>query len=231
MQVQDLPPIGTIQAIPRKESPYDTECVAASTATALPASIALFQNYTTFTNAPGVIAGGGGNSTTKQKDRDTNLSGATGALPQGYQLFWYEWRTSVHAMDANLNTPGTAYVFEALQRIRRLGAVKYLATQNPLVTLSLVDLVSYVDSFFVSTTNEQQTLITNTIGFRGGKTMTVGGKPYKINPTEQLSVTLFFPGSNANYSQSFNPSTIGPTAVNYFATSWLDGVLLRATGA
>lgn len=104
--------------------------------------------------------------------------------------FWYEWRISVHALDANLNTPGTCYVFEALQRIRRLGAVKYLATQNPLVTLSLVDLVSYIDSFNVSTTNEQQTVLVNNIGFRGGKTMTVGGKPYKINPTEQLSVSL-----------------------------------------
>lgn len=83
MQVQDLPPIGTIQAIPRKESPFDTECVAASTATALPAQIKLFQNYTTFQVVPGLIVGGGGNLTTKQADRDTNLSGATGALPQG----------------------------------------------------------------------------------------------------------------------------------------------------
>ena len=231
MQVQDLPPIGTIQAIPRKESPFDSECIAAATATALPATLALFQTYRTFQNAPTAIAGGGGNVTTKQPDRDTNLSGATGALPQGYQLFWYEWRLSIHALDANLNTPGTAYVFEALQRIRRLGAVKYLATQNPLVTLSLVDLVSYVDSFQVSTTNEQQTTIVNHLGFRGGKTMTVGGKPYKINPTEQLSVNIYFPGSNANYSQAFNPSTIGPTAINWFATTWLDGVLLRATGA
>lgn len=61
--------------------------------------------------------------------------------------------------------------------------------------------------------------------------MTVGQKPYKVNPTEQLSVSIFFPGSNGNYSQAFNPSTIGPTAINWFATSWLDGVLLRATGA
>jgi hypothetical protein len=231
MQVQDLPPIGTIQAIPRKESPFDSECIAATTATALPASIALFQTYRTFQNAPGAIAGGGGNATAKQPDRDTNLSGATGALPQGYQLFWYEWRTSIHALDANLNTPGTCYVFEALQRVRRLGAVKYLATQNPLVTVSLADLISYIDSLFVSTTNEQQTVVTNSIGFRGGKTMTVGGKPYKINPTEQLSVSIFFPGSNSGYSQAFNPSTIGPTPVNYYATSYLDGVLLRATGA
>ena len=54
--------------------------------------------------------------------------------------------------------------------------------------------------------------------------MTVGGKPYKINPTEQLAVQLLWPGSNASYSQAFNPSTIGPTAVNFFATSMLDGV-------
>ena len=183
MQVQDLPPIGTIQAIPRKESPFDSECLATAVSTSLPANLALFQTYRTFQNAPTAIAGGGGNVTVKQPDRDTNLSGATGALPQGYQLFWYEWRVSIHALDANLNTPGTCYVFEALQRIRRLGAVKYLATQNPLVTISLVDLVSYVDSFYVNTTNEQQTVIANAIGFRGGKTMTVGGKPYKINPT------------------------------------------------
>ena len=181
MQVQDLPPIGTIQAIPRKESPYDTECVAASTATSLPSQIQLFQNYTTFQVAPGLIAGGGGNLDTKQLNRDTNLSGATGALPQGYQLFWYEWRVSIHALTANLNTEGTAYVFEALQRIRRLGAAKYLATQNPLVTVALLDLTSYIDSYFVSTTMEQTTTITNAIGFRGGKTMTVGSKPYKIN--------------------------------------------------
>jgi len=57
-----------------------------------------------------------------------------------------------------------------------------------------------------------------------GKVMTVGGKPYKVNPAEQLSVSCFWPGSNASYSQAFNPSTIGPTPVNYYATSWLDGV-------
>ena len=160
MQVQDLPPIGTLQAIPRKESPFDTECVAASTATALPSQIKLFQNYTTFQVVPGVIAGGNGTTVdSKQADRDTNLSGATGALPQGYQLFWYEWRVSIHALTANLNTEGTTYVFEALQRVRRLGSAKYLATQNPLVTVSLVDLVSYVDSFYVQTTNEQQTVL------------------------------------------------------------------------
>ena len=107
---------------------------------------------------------------------------AEAAESQG-NCFWYEWRVSIHALTANLNTEGTAYVFEALQRIRRLGAAKYLATQNPLVTVSLVDLVSYIDSFQVSTTMEQTTTITNFIGFRGGKTMTVGGKPYKINPT------------------------------------------------
>lgn len=61
--------------------------------------------------------------------------------------------------------------------------MKYLATQNPLVTLSLVDLVSYIDSLSISTTNEQQTVVAPQLGFRGGKTMTVGGKPYKINPT------------------------------------------------
>lgn len=84
MQVQDLPPIGTLQAIPRKESPFDTECVASSVATALPAQIKLFQNYTTFQVTPSTIAGGGGNTDAKQADRDTNLSGATGALPQGW---------------------------------------------------------------------------------------------------------------------------------------------------
>ena len=170
MRVEDLPPIGTIQAIPRKESPFDTECIAVATATALPASLSLFQTYRTFQNAPTAIAGGGGNLPVKQPDRDTNLSGATGALPQGYQLFWYEWRISVHTLDANLNTEGTGYAFEAMQRIRRLGAVKYLATQNPLVTLSLVDLVSYIDSLYVNTTNEQTTVVSPAIGFRGGKT-------------------------------------------------------------
>jgi hypothetical protein len=164
MLVQDLPPIGVIQAIARKESPFDTECIAASTATTLPAKIALFQNYTTFVVVPGLIVGGGGNLTTKQSDRDSNISGATGALPQGYQLFWYEWRVSVHTLDANLNTPGTCYAFEAMNRIRRLGAVKYLATQNPLVTLSLVDLTSFVDSQYVNTTNEQQTTVNPAIG-------------------------------------------------------------------
>lgn len=183
MIVQELPSLGNLQAIPRKESPFDTEVIAASTATALPAQIKLFQNYTTFQVTPGVIVGGGGNTVSKQADRDTNLSGATGALPQGYQLFWYEWRVSVHCLDANLNTAGTAYIPEALQRIRRLGAVKYLATGNPLITVSLVDLVSYVDSFYINTTFTDTTVISPTIGFRGGKTVTVGGKPYKINPT------------------------------------------------
>lgn len=93
--------------------------------------------------------------------------------PQGNR-FWYEWRCSVHALTANLNTPGTCYIFEALQRIRRLGSAKYLATQNPLVTVALLDLTSYIDSYYVNTTNEQQTVLTNAIGFRGGKTMTVG---------------------------------------------------------
>ena len=171
MQVQDLPPIGTIQAIPRKESPFDTECVASATATALPSQIKLFQNYTTFQVPPAAIAGGGGAVDAKQSDRDTNLSGATGALPQGYQLFWYEWRVSIHALTANLNTFGTTYVFEALQRIRRLGAAKYLATTNPLVTAPLLDLTSYIDSMFVQTTNENSTVVSPVIGFRGGRSL------------------------------------------------------------
>jgi len=177
-----------------------------------------------FQVSPSTIAGGGGNTDSKQADRDTNLAGATGALPQGYQLFWYEWRVSIHALTANLNTPGTCYVFEALQRVRRLGAAKFINTQNPLITCSLSDLTSYIDSFHVGTTNEQQTVLVNNIGFRGGKSVTVGGKPYKINPTEQIAVQLMWPGSNASYSQSYNPSTIGPTAVNVFATGYLDGV-------
>jgi cytochrome c556 len=75
VQTTDIIPVGNIQAIPRKESPYDSECIVASTATTLPASIKLFQNYTSFQVTP--------TTTTKQADRDTNLSGAVGALPQG----------------------------------------------------------------------------------------------------------------------------------------------------
>ena len=52
MQTTDIIPVGNIQAIPRKESPYDTECIVASTATALPSQIKLFQNYTSFQVAP-----------------------------------------------------------------------------------------------------------------------------------------------------------------------------------
>lgn len=86
MLVQDLPPVGVIQAIARKESPFDSECIVAVSGTALPAQIKLFQNYASFVTVPGSIVGGGGNATTKQSDRDTNISGATGALPAGYQL-------------------------------------------------------------------------------------------------------------------------------------------------
>ncbi len=94
-------------------------------------------------------------------------------------------------MTANLNTPGTTYVWEALQRIRRLGAVRYLQTgANPLVTASLLDLTSYIDSVYVNTTNEQQNVVAPSLGMRGGKTMTVGGRPYKINPTEAVAVEL-----------------------------------------
>lgn len=75
MQTTDIIPVGNIQAIPRKESPYDTECIVASSTTTLPASIKLFQSYTSFQVVPA--------GTTKQSNRDTNLSGAVGALPQG----------------------------------------------------------------------------------------------------------------------------------------------------
>lgn len=228
MEIEDIPPVGTIKAVPRKESPYDTDCIASSAATALPAQLKLYQNYTTFQVTPSTIVGGGGNTDSKQPDRDTNISGATGALPMGYQLFWYEWRASVHGLTANLNTPGTCYVFEALQRIRRLGAAKFVTTQSPFITCSLVDLVSYIDSFNVATTNEQQTVIANFIGFRGGKSVVVQSKPYKLNAQEQISASFFWPGSNGNYSQAFNPSTIGPTAINWYITNYLDGVLLRA---
>lgn len=174
MEVQDIPALGSVPAIPRKESPTDSDCIASATATALPAQLKLYQNYTTFQNTPAVIVGGGGNVDAKQADRDTNLSGATGSLPSGYQLFWYEWRISIHTLTANLNTPGTAYAFEALNRIRRLGAAKYLQTGgNPLVTCGLLDLVSYIDSMSVSTTVDETTVIAPQIGFRGGKTMTV----------------------------------------------------------
>jgi len=46
MKVEDIPALGSIEAIPRKESPFDTECVASSAATALPASIKIYQNFT-----------------------------------------------------------------------------------------------------------------------------------------------------------------------------------------
>lgn len=215
MQTTDIIPVGNIQAIPRKESPYDTECIVASTATTLPASIKLFQNYTSFQVTP--------TTTTKQADRDTNLSGAVGALPQGYQLLWYEWRASIRTLDSNMGVSNAA-VYEQLRRIRQLGAIKYLATQNPLATVTLGDLISFVDSEFVATTANNVLCPTAVIGFRGGKTMTVGGKPYMIKPTEQLAVQALFPGSNGSYATAFTAT------VNLFLTSWLDGVLLRAAG-
>ena len=216
MNTTDIFPVGNIQAIPRKESPYDTECIVASSATTLPAQIKLFQNYTSFQVVPV--------GTTKQADRDTNVNGAVGALPQGYQLLWYEWRASIRTLDANLATAANVVAFENIRRTRQLGAVKYLATQNPLVTATLGDLVSYVDSEFVQTTVNAATVITPTIGFRGGKTMTVGGKPYIIKPTEQLAVQALWPGSNGAYNTSFS------AVINLFLTCWLDGVLLRAAG-
>jgi hypothetical protein len=115
-------------------------------------------------------------------------------------------------------------VFEQMRRIRQLGAIKYLATQNPLATVTLGDLISYVDSEFVATTANNCVAPTPVIGFRGGKTMTVGGKPYMIKPTEQLAVQALFPGSNGSYATSFTAT------VNLYLTSWLDGVLLRAAG-
>lgn len=76
-----------------------------------------------------------------------------------------------------------AAAWELLRRARQLGAIQYVATQNPLATVTLGDLISYIDSEIVSTTANNALVPTPVIGFRGGKTMTVGGKPYMIRPT------------------------------------------------
>lgn len=213
MEPTDIPPVGVIQGISRKESPYDTEVIIAAAVVGLPALIRLFQNFNAFQV-------GGAVPIAKQDGRDTNLGGSTSALPQGYQLEWYEWRASVETLDANLGLVANVGVFEQMNRIRELGFIRYLATQSPLITSKLTDVVSFVDSKFVNTTIGASTIISPAVTARGGKVIAVGGEPYTVRPQEQFSINAGWPGA---LGVAFTAT------VTYYLISWLDGILTRAS--
>lgn len=214
-----IPPTGNIAATDRKESAQDSEIIAGTTSN-LPATIRLYQNFAQFQNTTG-----NANVEAKQRYRDTNLGGPGGALPQGYQLLWFEWRCGPRTLGANLNTVLASGVTEQLERIRETGYLRILFSQSPLITANLRDLVAFTDSRFVTSTFGG-TQMAPVIAERGGKVVALGNEPFKIVGLEQLEVEAGWPGNSATPAAQGGPLA---ALVPYYLFCSLDGVLSRAS--
>lgn len=239
MQTTGIAPVGTIEATSRKETAYDCNAIVTTFTAAsggvfgqqLPSTIKLFNNFDQFTGPAANVA----NTTliSKQDGLHSNLSGSSSSLPQGYEYEWFEWRASIRTFDANLNTAYTVSVFEQIERIRQNGFLQYQATQNPYITVNLVDLVSFVDSRFVNTTYGNATVLQPAVTVRGGKAISIEGEPYMIRPQEQFKVIANWPGLQTATPQAAGNAPNGSTGtfqalIPYYLMCNLDGIESRA---
>lgn len=213
-----ISPTGNIDATARKESAYDTEAVVGTGSANLPSTITLFQNFVSFATS-------GTNLETKQKKRDTNLGGQGGALPQGYELEWFEWRAGPRTLGANMNMMLTVPVFEQLERVREMGYAQAKFTQMPLITANLRDLVSFTDARFVNSNIGANTVMAPCIAQRGGKVIVTDNQPYRIKALEQVEIEFGWPGASST------PAAQGGVLVAnvpIYLFSALDGIMSRA---
>jgi hypothetical protein len=240
MQTTGIAPVGTIEAVSRKETLFDTNAIVTTFSVAaggvfgqmLPANLKLFNNFDQFTGPAVNVANT--NLIAKQDGLMTNLSGSSSALPQGYEHEWFEWRAAVKTFDANLNTVSTTGVPEQLERIREMGFIQYQSTQNPYITAQLRDVTSFVESRTIFTTFPNVTVMAPNISTRGGKSISIEGEPYIIQPQEQFKLLAGWPGAQVGTPQAAGNAPNGPVGtfiaqVPYYLTVYLDGIESRAT--
>jgi len=215
-----IPALGTISGLQRKESIYDTEGYNAPAA-APTGNISTFSNYSAFATA--------GLPLTKQFGRDTNLQGSgVGGLPQAHRFFWYVWRKKWRTLDANLNLAAgvNAYIFEQLNRARQLSYSVFQFSQTRYITCQSDELLSFSDSQFVALQGTTTVpvgaflmTVTPAVEDRKGKDITVSQQPKILEPLEQFNV------------QTVTPAQTGGTAlvpvVSLYVTDHLDGILIR----
>ena len=138
----EIPALGKIAGLARKEPIYDTEVVLATPGT----QISVFANFTSFSNAPT-------NVLSKAFGRDTNLTGSQGGLPQAHRHMWYKWRMKCRSMDANLTLGANAGLLETIRRYRQLSYCIFQLAQTRYITVQADELIGWTES-------EQTTLST-----------------------------------------------------------------------
>lgn len=210
----EIPALGKIAGLSRKEAIYDTEVLANTIAT----SINVFTNFTSFANSPT-------NVMSKQFGRDTNLAGGQGGLPQAHRHMWYKWRCKVRTLDGNIAAAGNANIFENIRRYRQLSFATFQLAQTRYITCQLDELIGWTDSENVSTTNSGFFCPTPNVGAALGRDVTVAGEPKVLEPLEQFSVITGTPSTGSIVTLS----TVGTTTTgcNLYVTHVLDGVLTR----
>lgn len=209
-----IPPVGTVQGRARKESIYDTEVYPA--ATAIAATLTLFNNFANFAAAPA-----GGIPQAKQLGRDTNIQGQQG-LPTGMLFYWYGWRNKIRTYNAVLSTLANVGVSEQINRLRELTGVYFKFTAGEYIRTQLDELPSGTGPQFVGTTHASAYVLSLPNGVpdrKNFKDVTIGGKPQDINAGEQFRVINETP-----YSTGLTPT------VDFFDTAMLDGVLVKGIG-
>ena len=212
-----IPALGTISGLQRKESIYDTEVY--NTPAAAPAgNCTTFSNYSAFSNGTAATL-------TKSFGRDTNLQGSgVGGLPQAHRFFWYVWRKKWRTLDANLNALAgvNSVIFEQINRARQLSYSSFQFSQTRYITCQSDELLSFSDSLFVANTGTVagtfQMTITPDVGDRKGKDITVSQQPKILEPLEQFNVQTVTP---APLLTAFTP------IVTVYVTDHLDGILIR----
>lgn len=206
-----IPALGSIAGLARKEPIYDTEVLLNTLGT----SINTFANFTSFANAPT-------NVLSKQFGRDTNLTGSQGGLPQAHRHLAYKWRCAVRTLDGNLASAGNATVFENIRRYRQLSHAIFQLAQTRYITVPLVELVSFVESEFVASTQTNYISITPAVGAHLGRDLTVGSNPKVLEPLESFQITVGTPSTGSIATLS----TVGTTTTgcNLYICNVLDGV-------
>jgi len=206
-QPTEIPALGKIAGLARKEGIYDTEGNAA--ATAIASQIQTFQNFVSFATA--------GLGLTKAFGRDTNLTGGQGGLPQAHRFMWYRWRAKSRTLNASMQTVANWVMFEQIRRYGQLAFKTFQLAQTRYITVQKDDLVSYASAEYVNIVDAAAThlVITPACGDRQGKDVTVRGEPKILEPLENFTIITGVPGG------SFSPTT------DIYETDNLDGVLIR----
>lgn len=209
-----IPALGSIAGLARKEPIYDTEVLANTIGT----SINTFANFTSFANSPT-------NVLTKQFGRDTNLTGSQGGLPQAHRHMAYKWRCSVRTLDGNVANASNNVIFENIRRYRQLSSAIFQLAQTRYITVPLTELVSFVDSEYFATTATNQYIASPNAGAQLGRDLTVGGEPKVLEPLESFLIVIGTPSTGTIATLS----TVGTTTTgcNLYVMNVIDGVLTR----